>query len=88
MAGRAVSPVGAAEEVPTYAGGTEAQIEPPMPPGMGGAIPDVVVTAGMPGAEEDQTPRARAQRRLRRSPFTRRGQLRLVQQACEFQEAR
>ena len=63
MATRAPSPVGAAavvQEVPTYAGGAEPQIEPPMPPGMGGAVPSAVNTTGMLGTEGEQTPRARS----------------------------
>ena len=33
MASRATSPAGAAQDVPTYAGGAEGQIGPPMLPG-------------------------------------------------------
>ena len=63
MAGRAPSPVGAAaavQEVPTHAGGAEPQIEPPMPPGMGGAVPSPVAETEMTEAGGDQTPRARS----------------------------
>ena len=90
MAARAPSPAGtaaAAPEAPTYADGTEVQIEPPMPPGIGGAVPTAANVARM-GGNMKTSRRARAQRRLRGSPCTRREQQRLVQKAWESQEAR
>ena len=80
MASRATSPAGAAQDVPTYAGGAEGQIGPPMPPGMSGAVPTPVIATGLPGAGGIRR-RALAQRLRLPSLSTRQPQLPQERQA-------
>ena len=42
----------------TYTGGAEAQVAPPMPPGMDDAVPEPIQAARHTASEGDQTPRA------------------------------